>query len=63
MGHFGVIVAKKADKSAKSRGLKLVTFEMDAGKWQAFRIHAIKSGKNASELLREMVDRELKAKK
>ena len=56
-------MAKKTDKSAKGRGLKLVTFEIETSKWQAFRIHAIKLGLNASELIRQMIDKELKRKR
>lgn len=56
-------MAKKADKSAKSRGLKLVSFEIEGEKWQAFRIHAIREGTTSSALIRRLIEEEIKGKK
>ena len=56
-------MAKKTDKSAKGRGLKLVTFEIDVARWKVFRMHALRRDLTASELLRAMVEKELKGRK
>jgi hypothetical protein len=54
---------KPKDRSAKARGLKLVSFEIDAGIWQDFKIHSIKIDRTSSSLLRELIEAELKPKK
>lgn len=54
---------KKQDRSAKARGLKLVSFEIEAEKWQVFRIHAIKLKKSCSEIIREMINEEIKGRR
>ena len=55
--------AKVKDRSAKSRGLKLVSFEIEPELWQAFRIQAILEDKTSSALLRDLIKIELKGKK
>ena len=52
-------MAKRNDKSAKSRGFKLVSFETDLESWKAFRILAIERGSTASELIRSLIKAEL----
>ena len=56
-------MAKNDDKSAKSRGFKLVSFEIPDELWKDFRIHAIREGKTGSALMRELILNELKGKK
>lgn len=48
------------DRSAKARGFKLVSFEIDSDLWQAFRIHAIKQAKTSSAIIRELIEAEVK---
>lgn len=57
------MAAKLKDRSAKARGLKLVSFEIEAEMWQAFRIHAIREDKTSSALVRELIKNELKGKR
>lgn len=57
------MVVKIKERSAKARGLKLVSFEIEAELWQAFRIHAIREDKTSSALIRELIKNELKGKK
>lgn len=57
------MAAKVKDRSAKARGLKLVSFEIDAELWKDFKIHAIRAEKTGSELIRELIHTEMKAKK
>ena len=54
---------KPVDRSAKARGFKLVSFEIEADLWQAFKIHAIREDKTSSALIRGLIKGELKGKK
>lgn len=54
---------KKKDRSAKSRGFTLISLEIDAKLWKAFKIHAIDIEKTSSALIRELMEAELKRKK
>ena len=57
------MAAKTKERSAKARGLKLVSFEIEADLWQAFRIHAIREDQTSSALIRELIKNEIKRKK
>ena len=57
------MATKTVDRSARARGFKLVSFEIEADLWQAFKIHAIREDKTSSALIRELIKGELKGKK
>jgi len=56
-------MAAKNDRSAKVRGFKLVSFEIDDEIWKEFRILAINEGCTSSAYLRDLIMKELKDKK
>ncbi len=56
-------MANKNDRSAKARGLKLVSFEIDDEIWREFKILSIYKGITSSAYIRELIQKELLSKK
>lgn len=57
------MATKVMNKSARARGLKLVSFEIEEEQWKAFRVHAIQKDQTSSALIRELIAIELKSTK
>jgi hypothetical protein len=54
---------KMKGKSARDRGFKLVSFEIEPDTWDEFRILAIRQKTSSSELLRDLVRGAIKRRK